>query len=74
MEAEGVRGHSVLAAKTSLTCMCEGAEGAGQGQQQQQLNIHCAESFSPPVTTFRASLGATSTRQTHTNRPLRRGR
>lgn len=58
MEAEGARGHSVLTAEGSLTCMCEGAERANQGQQEQQLNIHCGENFSPPVTTFMDSLGA----------------
>ncbi|KAI4823968.1 hypothetical protein KUCAC02_012520 [Chaenocephalus aceratus] len=53
--------------------MCESAERASQGQQEQQLNIHGGEKFSPPVKTFKGSLGAKSTtpepshtRHTHT--------
>lgn len=66
MEAEGQRGTQcansrTLIAQSLLTCMCEGTERASQGQDEQQLNVHHGENFSPPVTTFRDSLGAKST-------------
>lgn len=44
MEAEGTRcAHGrTLIVQGSLTCMCEGAERASQGQQEQQLDVHLA--------------------------------
>lgn len=89
MWAHGDRGREgtpcansrMVIAKSSLTCMWEGTERASQGQQEQQLNIHRGENFSPSVTTYGDSLGAKSTtpepshtHQTHTNQPLLRGR
>lgn len=86
-EREGTQranGRTVIA-ESSLTCTSEAAERANQGQQEQQLNSHCRENVSPSVKTFRDSLRAKSTtpeashtllstRQAHTDQPLRRGR
>lgn len=33
--------------ESTLTCTCDGTEKAKQGQEERQLNFHCAETSSP---------------------------
>lgn len=68
---ETERGHSVLTAGQSLTCMCEATEGPQQGHQEEQLNIHCSEDFLLPWTTPECFTHTHTQRktQTHTNAP-----